>query len=310
MLGIYTKQVSIANYGASAFIASVLTVWLYFGASQYLHHAQNSAGNSYYTSTPTSPAVYAPQICHLSADEVVTQCGSSVVLHTDPGISNWTWLDGSVDVDMTVTHSGQYWYQFIDMTRNTVTNGDFTSGNSGFTSDYTYISQNGSTGPYGALSAEGYYSTSTSPKNTHTSFAAFGDHTTGSGKMMVLNGSPTINAKVWGQSITVEPNTSYIFSIWAASAHPSNPAKLTFSINGSQLGIIQLTTTTGLWTNFTVQWTSGSSTTAAIGIVNQNTIASGNDFALDDIVFAPICRKYYDVTLIPNPIKPAISGEE
>lgn len=277
----------------------------------WYNRTRSSTASSTNNSTPTynsaGTATHAPAICQISADETITKCGTSTVIHTDPGFSNTTWNDGSTGTDLTVTQSGQYYWQFIDMTRNTVTNGNFSNGNTGFTSQYTYISETGSTGPYGALSAEGYYTISTSPHKTHTNFADFGDHTTGTGKMMVLNGSPQNNVTVWGQNITVVPNTTYIFSIWAASAHPSNPAKLTFSINGSLMGTIQLTTTTGSWQNFTVQWTSGSATTAAIGIVNQNTIASGNDFALDDIVFAPICRKYFNVTLYPNPPKPSIT---
>ena len=303
MQGIYTKQVSLTYYRVVLITMVAVSLLL----ARTIITKGNHAGNSPETSYKSAPAA-APQICHISADTTITQCGSSVTLHTDADIPNYTWSNGSTSSAITVTESGQYYWQFIDMSRNTVTNGDFTSGNTGFTSAYTYISPTGSTGAYGALSAEGYYTVTTSPKITHTNFSDFPDHTTGTGKMMVLNGSPTANAKVWGQSITVEPNTSYIFSIWAASAHPSNPAKLTFSINGSQLGVIQLTTTTGAWQNFTVQWTSGSSTTAAIGIVNQNTIASGNDFALDDIVFAPVCRKIFNVTLTPNPDKPSITN--
>jgi hypothetical protein len=306
MQGIYTKQVSLTYYRVILFTLVAFSLFLF----RVITVGGNHQGNTSETSYKNIPAAAkAPQICHISADTTITQCGSSVTLHTDADIPNYTWSNGSTSPGITVTESGQYYWQFIDMSRNTVTNGDFTSGNTGFTSAYNYIAPTGSTGAFGSLSAEGYYTVTTSPRITHTNFANFPDHTTGTGKMMVLNGSPTANAKVWGQSISVEPNTSYIFSIWAASAHASNPAKLTFSINGSQLGVIQLTTTTGAWQNFTVQWTSGSSdTTAAIGIVNQNTIASGNDFALDDIVFAPVCRKIYNVTLTPNPDKPAITN--
>jgi hypothetical protein len=304
MQGIYTKQFTLSYYSVLPFVIGGLLLFLFGSAGAIFNNSNNSSK----TSNTNTAAARAPEICQISADETITKCGTSVVLHTDPGVSNYTWSNGAVDPDMTVTQSGQYWWQFIDLSRNTVTNGNFTNGRNGFSSDYTYISPTGSTGSFGALSAEGYYSVSTSPRVTHTNFSNFADHTTGSGTMMVINGSPVNNAKVWWQSIAVEPNTTYIFSIWAASAHPANPAKLNFSINGSLLGVIQLTANTGVWTNFTVQWTSGTSTSAAIGIINQNTIANGNDFALDDIVFAPICRKYFNVTLNPNPPKPTITG--
>lgn len=301
MQGIYTKQFPLNYY---LFVPVVIVAFMLAVHGYILKRPAN--GNT--SSTDPNSSDNAPQICRISADETITRCGTSTVLHVDSGVTNYTWSDNAVDPDMTVTHSGQYWWQFIDLTRNTVTNGNFSNGKNGFSSDYTYVSPTGSTGPFGALSAEGYYSVATSPRTTHTSFSAFADHTGSNGNMMVINGSPQNNAVVWKQSITVEPNTSYIFSIWAASAHPSNPAKLTFSINGVLQGVIQLTTTTGDWQNFTVQWTSGSSTSATIGIVNQNTIANGNDFALDDIVFAPICRKYFNVTLDPNPPKPSITS--
>jgi hypothetical protein len=121
--------------------------------------------------------------------------------------------------------------------------------------------------------------------------------------MMVINGSSTANVTVWSENITVTPNTTYVFSVWFASANPGSPGQLNFSINGSQLGsTIQLTTTTGLWQNFTTTWSSGSNTTATIGLVNQNTAASGNDFAMDDIVFAPVYHHDIVVKLNPNPV--------
>lgn len=301
MQGIYSKQFPLNYYFFVPFIIAAIVTAVH-------GHAVKSRNTNSSATEANASSEAAPQICRISADETITRCGTSTVLHVDSGVTNYTWSNNAVDPDMTVTHSGQYWWQFIDLTRNTVINGNFSNGKNGFSSDYTYVNPNGNTGPFGALSAEGYYSVATSPRTTHTSFSAFADHTGSNGNMMVINGSPQNNAVVWKQNITVEPNTSYIFSIWAASAHPANPAKLTFSINGTQQGVIQLTTTTGTWQNFTVQWTSGNSTSAAIGIVNQNTIANGNDFALDDIVFAPICRKYFNVTLDPNPPKPAITS--
>jgi len=125
---------------------------------------------------------------------------------------------------------------------------------------------------------------------------------------MVVNGASVANVTVWSEAVSVQSNTTYVFSVWAASVTSTSPGILNFSINGVQLGNITLTSSLGIWKNFTVRWSSGSNTTATIGIVNQNTASTGNDFALDDISFAPVCRKNFTVNLYPNPAKPVITN--
>ena len=248
----------------------------------------------------------APAICNISADETVLQCNSAV-LTVDAGVSGYTWFNGSTSRSITVTESGIYWWQFRDMTRNTAINGNFSGGNSGFNSEYAFRQDNKSD----ALFNEKTYSVTSNPRNVHTGFSSFTDHTRDAGAlMMVVNGSLQSNTSVWSQSISVLPNTFYVFSIWGASAHKDNPGRLTFSINGTQIGNIDLTSTPGEWKEFTTEWSSGNSTTASIAIVNLNTAQGGNDFALDDIVFAPICRKNFNVTIYKNPPKPAITNRQ
>lgn len=160
---------------------------------------------------------------------------------------------------------------------NLVVNGDFSAGVSGFTSSYTNM-QNDCTPP-------AVYSVTTSPANCHPSFANFGDHTTGSGNMMVVNGADIANVLVWGETVSVLQNTLYFFSTWIATDYPLSPAQLNFSINGNALGsTFTAPATTGNWVQFYATWFSGANTTASLGLINQNTAFSGNDFALDDIV--------------------------
>ncbi len=99
-----------------------------------------------------------------------------------------------------------------------VTNGNFTLGNAGFSSQYNYNSN---------LVPEGNYYIGTNPASYHGSFSG-SDHTTGSGKFMIVNGSPTPGKKVWCQTVVVLPNTYYDFSTWVCSVHPSSPALLQF----------------------------------------------------------------------------------
>ncbi|HNB82261.1 MAG TPA: hypothetical protein PLP14_09205, partial [Chitinophagaceae bacterium] len=101
---------------------------------------------------------------------------------------------------------------------NLIPNGDFSQGNTLFSSSYVY----GTGGPWGLLSNEGQYAIATNPNSTHINFASFGDHTTGTGNMMVVNGAGTPNVNIWCETINVNPNTWYDFSAWGATCVASN----------------------------------------------------------------------------------------
>ncbi|MES2425687.1 MAG: hypothetical protein V4560_01895 [Bacteroidota bacterium] len=245
--------------------------------------------------------------------DTVNVCGTTTTLNTTtvPGYANPTWNDGSTGTSLNVNSSGDYWWQVTGT--NTVTNGEFsannpnTAANRGFTSSYTYIKNNSS--PCGScccgiLSIEGTYTITTNPHNVHTNFTSMVDHTNGSGNMLVVNGASVANTTVWTQNITVTPNTDYVFSTWVASVNPQNPAQLQFSINGSPLGTtIIAPSVDGVWQYYTTTWNSGSNSgTFPIALVNQNIATNGNDFAVDDIVFAPVYRKNIHVVLNPIPV--------
>ncbi|HNA31847.1 MAG TPA: PKD domain-containing protein, partial [Flavobacteriales bacterium] len=92
----------------------------------------------------------------------------------------------------------------------------------------------------------------------------------------------------------------------------ASPALLQFSINGSPLGnIFAAPGGTCNWQQFFQLWNSGSNSSATICIVNQNTTLGGNDFALDDILFAPTCMVKDTVTVhvvsVTAAASPAIS---
>ncbi|HMQ89837.1 MAG TPA: hypothetical protein PKB07_19700, partial [Flavilitoribacter sp.] len=175
---------------------------------------------------------------------------------------------------------------------NLLVNGDFSQGDTGFTSDYIY----GTGGGVGLLSNEGQYAIATNAASTHNHFAGCTDHT-GNGNMMVVNASGVTN-NVWCQTIQVSSNTEYDFSAWVTSVTSQNPAKLQFSVNGALLGdLFQASPVTCNWQAFDAQWASGANTTAEICIVNVNQTPAGNDFALDDISFREICVFTDEVTL-------------
>ena len=207
------------------------------------------------------------------------------------GLSNFTSPNPVAHVTSSITY---HMVMTTTSDSNSIVNGNFSLGPTGFTTAYTP----GTGGTYGLLTNEGTYDINTDPNNDHMNFISFGDHTTGFGNMMVINGASVANVSVWCESVNVLPNSNYSFSAWVASCVAPNPASLQFSINGNLLGApFSAPATTGNWVQFFQNWNSGSNTTANICIVNQNIQTGGNDFALDDIFFTEICTQTDSVVL-------------
>lgn len=162
---------------------------------------------------------------------------------------------------------------------NLVYNGDFELGNVGFTSDYTYQSN---------VSPSATYYIGANAHDYHPNFYGY-DHTTGNGNFMIINGAENLNNVVWSQTVNVIPNTDYAFSTWVCTLSPYSEqyiTRLQFCINGEQIGdVFRAPLNINVWENFYQIWNSGNSTQATITILNQNTLAVGNDFGLDDISF-------------------------
>ncbi len=257
-------------------------------------------------STALSTAIIAQ--CNLNfelGNDTTLDCGTSVTLTAPTGLDGYNWMNLSNTNTLNVSQGGTYWCTAYQSTGNLVTNGDFSNGSSGFQSDYTP----GTGGSWGLLSNEGEYAVTSNSSLVHNNFPNCTDHTSGnpSGSMLVVNGSSTAGLNVWEQTINVTPNTDYTFNTWGMTVTASNPAQLNFSINGSQIGsIFNLPSSTCNWQQFAVTWNSGTNTTATIAIVNQNTSPSGNDFALDDILFSQICE-YSDTITVSYPNAPTLT---
>lgn len=211
--------------------------------------------------------------------------GGSKQLRSNPGFvfcwSPSTGLDNPQSANPTTTPAQNitYYLNSISLGTNLITNGNFNLGNTGFTSQYIYTPNN---------STEGEYFVGTNPSAWYFAHYACGDHTTGNGNMLLVNGSPLANAEVWKTTVPVTPNTNYAFSTWISSISVPNPAQLAFSINGNSIGdLIMASQPPCNWMQFYTTWNSGNATTAVISIINKNTTLFGNDFALDDIDFSP-----------------------
>ncbi len=215
-------------------------------------------------------------------------------LPNDPTISDPTSLTPSV----TPSVSTIYTLEGRDVSfQNSVINGSFENGNTGFTSSYLF-----SPGPNG-LWNEGTYAITDDASFNHNNFSCNQDHTSGSGNFMAVNGATGSNVVVWSQTINVNQNTEYEFSTWVMSLSSNNPAILQFRINGIHLGEpFQATSVECQWKMFFEEWNSGIATTAEISIINQNENGDGNDFSLDDINFSKVTYFYDDCNVTVNSI--------
>jgi hypothetical protein len=214
--------------------------------------------------------------------------GSNIHLNTTPSnLTNYSWTgpngfssslqnptiaNASGSMSGTYTMTGTYVSPV-----NLIVNGDFEAGNTSFNSSYTNSAD---------LQTEGRYAVVASPTTVHPAFSNCGDHTTGTGKQMVINGATVAGVAVWSQTISVIPGASYQFSYWVQTVHVDNPSILQLSVNGVLAGSPYTVVNTNCqWQQFTYSASSGSSSSVTLSLVNQNTAASGNDFAIDDIKF-------------------------
>ncbi|NTW32500.1 MAG: PKD domain-containing protein, partial [Bacteroidetes bacterium] len=281
--------------------------------------------NATYTVTPSSNTTYTVTVtkngCTASDNAVVsvlvpmpveagqnvTICfGDSTQLNASNG-TTYTWSPASGLSNTSINNpkaspfaTTTYFVTSPVLVGNVFNNGNFELGNTGFSSSYTYQTN---------LSPEGTYYIGSNPNNYHPAFSPCPDHTSGSGNMMIVNGSGTPNTNVWCQSVQVAPNIDYNFSTYATSVNPGSPAILQFSVNSQLLGApFTLSNTPCAWNQFFALWNSGSNNTANICIVNQNTTLGGNDFALDDISFSPICESTDSVIVTVKPLPLADAG--
>jgi hypothetical protein len=163
---------------------------------------------------------------------------------------------------------------------NLIVNGNFEWGDSDFTTDYVYDNYLGDQGSYDA----GQYCIGTNPKNHHPDAEWYRDHTSGFGKMMIVNGDDLPDKTVWQQTVSVLPGRGYIFSYYLSNWSTPNPAKLRLYINDTEISASDFSaSTTGDWEITAYYWNSESNTTATIRLVDMELNIIGNDFALDDI---------------------------
>lgn len=229
----------------------------------------------------------------LTATQTTICAGASTTITASGGMTAYNWTSDVSDPTMAATGSPQT-VSPTQTTTYTVTstsvrsdnliyNGDFFLGNVGFTSDYTYYATNTSL-------AQKAYGVVANANTWESAFASCSEHTGSAGsKMLVVDGS-TVNAgndAFWCQTIPVNPGQNYTLTYYLqALAAPTN-ASIQVKINGVVVGTPAATSTSlCAWTQPTINWNSGASTTANICFYDLTTTPAGNDFAIDDITFS------------------------
>lgn len=229
--------------------------------------------------TASSTSICAGSTVTLTANGAPAYTWSSTP--NDPGITNLNATVQSVQPTVPTTYTINS-TTTTTTTTNLITNGDFSSGNTGFISNYQYLA----TAPVGGV--QNAYGVVTNPQAWFSAFTTCGDHTTGSGKMMVVDGTAiSANSILWKQTVPVINNTTYAFSFWVQSVVNVNPANIEVLINGVSVGFQLAPTniTCNNWVQFTYSWNSLTNTTASIVLYDRTVISNGNDFAIDDIAF-------------------------
>lgn len=106
-------------------------------------------------------------------------------------------------------------------------------------------------------------------------------------RMLLANGSPFSAGKMWAQRFKVRKNTDYVFSFWAANMNDIQAIYGVFA-NCTQIGNnlnLNGVTDRCVWRQYTFLWNSGELDNVEFSIRNVSTIRSGNDFAIDDVMF-------------------------
>jgi len=236
----------------------------------------------------------------------------TVVLSTG-SYTSYLWSTGDTTPTITVNQPGIYTltaynnlsfkYQgSIDVGTELVNNGEFSAGNTGFITDYTY----------NYINDGGYWITSDA--NIQHSLFYGTDHTNpGTGLFMSVNGFSIVPQwTVWQETVAVVPNTTYYFSFYTRSMNnfgAAVQANLRYSVNGTMLD------TTGhippginnpsgpfVWLRFSSSWNSGTDTSAILNITDLETNSWTNDFGLDDISFSTLPPRVHVISSNNTPI--------
>ena len=242
----------------------------------------------------------------MSADTTIAICGSATLRAS--GAQLYIWQDDNLTLSerLTIAETSTptaapmattcYQVTGYFIGDNLVANGDFTEGNTGFTSDLAYNA---------LLPSHGTYAVNNNARGINTTYMGR-EHTAparNDGRFMIIDGATSANVTVWSETVEVQPNTEYLFSMWGTPiVTNSSTAELQVYVNGTMMGDqFTLATTAnnqGNWSSHYFVWNSGSATSATLRITNRNYSGVGNLYGIDDISFVQlICSVDDSVTV-------------
>lgn len=176
---------------------------------------------------------------------------------------------------------------------NLITNGDFSAGFSGFTTDYNVVAPAAN-----VMYPEGNITIAANPFSVHNLWV----NVPGSNPMLIANGATAGNLTIWQESaINVVSGGKYNFAADVMNVccnesftGSNSPSSIIFQIstdNGfSWSDLVSHTTTppgdAGVLTSLSALYTAGATGTISLRAINDIQVASGNDFALDNLSFA------------------------
>ena len=155
------------------------------------------------------------QNCSVSANaDTLTACIGDTIFLSASGTNTYEWShDATLSCDTCASPyvilsdtSSYVLVKGVSQTTQLATNGNFSSGNSGFLTNYTYNPT--------SIWNEGTYAVGPNPNAVHPNFGSWGDHTTGSGNYMLVNGSTGGNKILWRQTINFPPGIQVTVKWW------------------------------------------------------------------------------------------------
>jgi hypothetical protein len=160
-----------------------------------------------------------------------------------------------------------------------ITNGNFSAGATGF----------GTT--YDQTDANGYLFITTNPDSLGCGgcFPSMGDHTTGTGNMLFVDGAAVGDGATpashpyYTVTLGVAPGADYTFSYFAVNLGNGGPNPVLASyLNGILLGPAT-TPTYAQWTPYSFMFNSGALSSVTLSLSDLTQTHSYNDFAIDDV---------------------------
>ncbi len=244
------------------------------------------------------------ELCHTGDVQLSTDIEADYYLWNGYGINYPTIREPVATFDQ----SGDYTYDvtiksYTEYGDNLIVNGDFEQGNTGFTTDYTWMEPNEvNPGSQNRHINPGKYSIVDYPLQVNWPWAIC----TYDGKMMVVDGkNDSKNNDVFRTEVDVLPNRWYAFSCEVSTISDARSlasvASLQFYINGVTFSEIHHPDTAMMgrgggaytvcrWKKIYQLWYSEDNTHIVISLQDHNGQGGGNDFAVDNLRFLPVCE--------------------